>query len=55
MTPKMTQLLSDCFEARIRELEVLKSVSKDKIKIEKEIQTVKEVLACHVGLGIFKI
>jgi len=52
MTKEMEKLLFTCFDARLRELEALKSISNNIEDIEKEITLIKSVKSCQKNFGI---
>lgn len=56
MTEGMKELLNQCFDARLRELQGLLPFAEGKIKtgIEEEIKLVSSVKECHIKFEILK-
>ena len=55
MNDKMRELLNNCFDARIRELTALKSISKENDEIEKEIKCLESMKELQKNDMLFKI
>ena len=55
MNDKMKELLDNCFNARIRELNALKSISKENDEIEKEIKCLESMKELQKNDMLFKI
>lgn len=55
MNDKMLELLNNCFDARIRELNALKSITKETANIDKEIEVVESLKALQGNDMLFKI
>ena len=55
MNDKMRELLNNCFDARIRELNALKSISKENDEIEKEIKCLESMKELQKNDMLFKI
>lgn len=55
MTDKMLELLNNCFDARIRELNALKSITKETTDIDKEIEVVESLKKLQANDMLFKI
>ena len=55
MNDKMIELLNNCFNARIRELNALKSITKETTEIEKEIKCLESMKELQKNDMLFKI
>ena len=53
MTDKLKKLLNECFDARLRELKALKSITDSK-EVETQIEWVEAMKSCHNEFGIFE-